>query len=133
MMYGDKPLVAPKKPQRPYKNFELFLAEKRPDRFKGDYPCLDCEYPASGWIYAPGSQSCPIEGNKMRSRIKCPSCDGTGTGDRHSCKAAYDRAIALWEERVEKWRAEKTAFDAAMKKFKASGLTMKDLQILGLG
>ena len=41
------------------------------------YPCFKCE--GSGRIYDPGDPACPIEGNKLRSRIKCPECEGRKT------------------------------------------------------
>ena len=56
-------------------------------------PCMGPECGGSGWIYDPRDQPCPVEGNKMRDRIKCPVCDGTGRGDLETMQAAYDSEV----------------------------------------
>lgn len=39
-------------------------------------------------IWHPGQQRDPIEGNKMRDRIKCPFCDGAGYFNQATEKGA---------------------------------------------
>ena len=54
------------------------------------WPCYQCE--GRGSIYAPGSRPCPIEGNKMRDRVACPSCGGSKIGPRAPWTAALKEA-----------------------------------------
>lgn len=68
------------------------------------WPCLYCC--ADGWVYDSEDPPCPVEGNKMRRRLKCPRCEGSRQSDRRTIAAAYRDAISNWNYAREK--AQKT-------------------------
>jgi len=60
----------------------------------GDWPCQGCD--GRGTIYDPNDPPCPIEGNKMRGRVTCTRCGGSGYGERSYWEGSWGRAIALF-------------------------------------
>lgn len=65
------------------------------------WPCPVCL--GREWDYDPNDPPCPIEGNKMRNRITCPDCGGSGHGERSWWKNQW---LAVHAQRI----AEISAF-----------------------
>lgn len=72
--------------------------------FRKGLPCPCCR--GRGWLYDPNDPPCPIEGNKMRDRIKCQKCVGNGRGEFDSeWKKAYNKYKAH-EKRKQKEKVD---------------------------
>lgn len=54
------------------------------------WPCMLCD--GRGKVYDPNDPPCPIEGNKMRSRIPCTKCNGTGKGTKKEWAESFRRS-----------------------------------------
>ena len=65
---------------------------------RGEWPCILCD--GRGTIYDPGDLPCPIEGDKMRRRIKCTRCHGTGRADYEDLAQALAREREYWMGRI---------------------------------
>jgi hypothetical protein len=89
------------------------------------FPCLECE--GRSRIYDPQDEPDPIEGNKLRSRIKCPACKGTGEGSYNEVKAAYEATVAGYRESLAKWEHEESLRRSGLAK-----LTTQEKRALGL-
>lgn len=63
---------------------------------RGEWPCGHCD--GRGTIYDPNDPPCPIEGNKMRGRVTCTRCGGSGYGERSYWEGSWGRAIALFSK-----------------------------------
>lgn len=112
-------------PKRPHKNLEEFR-QKSIGIYKfredvGFWPCLKCN--SYGRIYDPNDPPCPIEGNKLRNRIKCQLCNGTGRGDRRVLVEEYRNDIREWRVRLNRWRAD-------FKAWKQLRLTSEQIRVL---
>lgn len=78
------------------------------------WPCIHCG--GRGTVWAPGSQSCPIEGNKMRDTVTCSACGGKKTGPRRDWAAAYKQRLADWRARRDTREALNDAVERALAK-----------------
>ena len=72
----------------------------------GKWPCPLCD--GRGKIYDPDDPPCIIEGDKMRNRITCPRCCGSGRGEHD-----------WWEQRWQTERAENMAKVSAFESVRA--------------
>lgn len=100
------------KPERPYRNLQEFrqsIVKYGTKASSLDWPCLTCN--GKGWAYDPNDPPCPVEGNKMRDRISCKICGGSGIGTRKLCMEAYKKIIENWKESLSKWEFLKDAWD----------------------
>lgn len=91
-----------------------FLEEKK--KFDtGFFPCTVNDCRGKGTFYDPNDPPDPIEGNKLRNRVKCPKCHGTGRGERREFTALYKKAKAAAQTKVraevEKAKATQSALD----------------------
>jgi len=106
--YKDKKLILQfKKPERPYKNFDQYMQKVRTDywnKTKSDYPCLNCL--GEGFVYDPNDPPCPVEGNKLRNVIHCPTCKGTGSTLKAVHEYVYKNAISEWEKRAKEFNTK---------------------------
>jgi hypothetical protein len=77
----------------------------KPEKFEVPtfIPCHNPDCRGRGWIYDPNDQPCPVEGNKMRTRLKCTDCNGSGNGDKKKLMAIYKAEVEQKNNR----RAEK--------------------------
>lgn len=86
---------------------ELELGER-------EYPCHGCG--GKGWYYDPNDSPCPVEGNKLRDRIKCAKCKHTGKVPEkvgrpvflkwyHDGRAKYKSQMRAWREHRKNVRA----------------------------
>lgn len=73
---------------------------------RGEWPCVHCD--GRGTIYDPDDPPCIIEGDKMRNRITCPRCCGSGRGEHD-----------WWEQRWQTERAENMAKVSAFESVRA--------------
>ena len=68
-------------------------------------PCHNPDCRGRGWIYDPNEQPCPVEGNKMRSRLKCTDCGGTGCGSKKKLqeihRARHTREAEIRQEKLD--------------------------------
>lgn len=55
------------------------------------YPCTRCN--GSGTIYDPQTKPCSIEGNKLRPRITCPSCNGSKRGQESEWRRTHQNYV----------------------------------------
>lgn len=77
-----KPTIEPKKTK------EEFLKQFcRPWNFSQRNVCSHCK--SYGWIYDPHDPPDIIEGNKLRNKIDCPKCSGSGVGNEHENDLLY--------------------------------------------
>lgn len=117
------------RPQRPYKNVTEFRNSGHDfivlDRSGIEWPCLHCR--GRKWVFAPGSEPDVIEGNKLRDRVKCHPCGGTGKGSRQAILKAYSEVINRWKRRAK-------AYDEAeaIRKVALAKLTKEEILALGL-
>lgn len=86
-------------PERPYRNLADYLTKAYYGKphVEGAYPCTHCG--GDGWVYDPDDPPCPIEGNKMRTRLKCTACAGSKQGPRDAVVRRYNHALAQWREK----------------------------------
>ena len=70
-------------------------------------PCFVCR--GTGSVWHPDSESDPVEGNKMRDKIDCNVCKGSGEGLEDHHKAQYNFL-------KDKYKKEKLEFDNDLKK-----------------
>jgi hypothetical protein len=115
-------------PQRPYKNFEEFRRTQCHHRKlliedPAFYPCLYCG--SDGWVYHPDSSSCPVEGNRMRDRITCQVCRGSGRGEKLPLQNVYKMAIQKWDD-------EKARFEEMFSKAKCALLDLPTEELIAL-
>ena len=116
----------PERPTRPYKNLEDFRQNVtyNSSRFPpGIYPCLKCK--GGGTIYDPDDPPCPVEGNKMRNRIACPSCDRSGVTTKAVHQEAYKSIIDKWKKEVKEFDLIKSIYDSVIRK-----LTKEEIKAL---
>jgi hypothetical protein len=107
--------VAPKRPYQSladFRNRTLYFDEQFFEENPNKWPCLECK--GVGTIYDPNDPPCPVEGNKMRDRIKCPRCGGC----RHIPKEEFAKA---YREIINEYLEEKAEYQALVKA-KRSGL-----------
>lgn len=112
-------MFKPTKPVRPYANLNAFVEQLTRwtafnQKCPGKWPCLECE--GSGIIWDPNDPPDPIEGNKLRNRIKCPTCKGSRTGTRQTVMAAYKEQIRRYEKNLAEWNRLTAARASALKK-----------------
>lgn len=83
------------------------------------FPCLHPECCGNGRIYDPNDQPDPVEGNKMRDRIKCPTCKGSGQTTKKEFLEFYNISKKMRNQRrkFEKETAKK--IQAALNKISA--------------
>lgn len=110
--------------KRSYKNFDEFLAHKRAYWFKGIYPCPECW--GNTRIYDPDDPPCPVEGNKMRSRIKCPTCKGTGESSKQELLKVYRKAVDRDNHILQEWKRNENMRITILGK-----LTQEEINFLG--
>ena len=102
------------KPKRPYANLLDFASRGLwwdSKRLGHVWPCMTCK--GKGWDYDPNDPPCPIEGNKMRDRLRCSTCSGTGVKfhelhfgkvgggiyvDNNACRVESFRGMKDWVE-----------------------------------
>jgi hypothetical protein len=91
---------------------------------QGAFPCLTCD--GDGWMWDPNDPPCPIEGNKMRDKIRCPKCLGKKTSTKAEFKEYHlaRRAKTLGEH--QKQVANLQLLQQALDK-----LTPEEYKILG--
>lgn len=125
---GDLTLCEVCPPTRPYKNLEHFRREMcsywgSNSNDPSFWPCLACL--GAGWVYDPREKPCVVEGNKMRTKLSCTGCRGTGRGHRAIIKEAY-------EERITEFEQEKAIFDDDLDTFfrAVSNLADDEISIL---
>jgi hypothetical protein len=113
------------RPKRPYRNLEEYRRYIVRFGSTKEWPCLECR--GCGRIYDPDDPPCPIEGNKLRNRIKCPKCKGSGEGSRKEIREAY-KAI------IDKWKQDCLEFDRsqALRKSGLAKLTTDERKALGI-
>lgn len=87
------------------------------------WPCLECG--GCGWVYDPHDPPDPVEGNKMRSKIKCSKCEGSGQGQRKELMKAY-------REQREEDNAEMDRYKKSIKRLKIllKRISENDLDLL---
>lgn len=68
---------------------------------KNPYPCVCCR--GHGTIWDPNDPPCPIEGNKLRNRIKCQHCGGSGKGTRKEILSEYNKWLKDYKKRHREW------------------------------
>ena len=83
----------------------------------GKWPCPRCD--GRGKIYDPDDPPCIIEGDKMRRRIQCPQCHGTGRADYEDWAEALDRSCEEWEGHIARENAERARIVGALAKLTA--------------
>lgn len=88
-------------------------------------PCPDCK--GRRRIYDPCEEPDPVEGNKLRNRITCPSCKGTGEGSWKEARQAYQKAVAGYRERLAMWE-----YNEALRQNGLAKLTAGEKRALGL-
>lgn len=127
-----QPLEKPKRPKRPYKNFEAYMQDRRGLMWNQDieWPCPECR--AHGRIYDPRDPRCPVEGNKNRNTITCPRCRGTRSVEKELYKKWYAGHLAKWKKEVEEYHKTKALFESGMVKLEAAKLTEEEMVALGL-
>lgn len=122
------------KPTRPYRSLAEFrtkvvwphtLSRERLEENPDKWPCLECK--AIGTIYDPEDPPCPVEGNKLRNRIKCPGCGGTRFGPKAKVVEAYGKALAEFKEKLRRWEERKATLRSAWRK-----LTPAERKVVGL-
>jgi hypothetical protein len=106
-----------RRPKRQYQSLEHCRREccayggRFRERFKADptlWPCLPCG--GDGWVYDPHDPPCPIEGNKLRNRLTCQGCGGSGCGPKRPVVAHYKQAVAKDKAELEQWRLRRKAY-----------------------
>lgn len=90
----------------------------------GKWPCMSCEGMTT--IYDPNDPGCPIEGDKMRNRIVCPTCGGRGVGTKAEWQQRRTHHIRLWQERRHVHEKVRALISAALDK-----LTVEEAAALG--
>lgn len=93
----------------------------------GEYFCPHCE--GVGKIYNPDDPRCPIEGNKMRGMITCPSCMGSKASLSYQSKwkEIYKKAVKIHKLYKKAKKDHDIRVKQAIKK-----LTKEDRKVLGL-
>lgn len=84
---------------------------------RGEWPCGHCD--GRGTIYDPDDPPCIVEGDKMRRRIQCPQCHGTGRADYEGWAEALDRSCEEWEGHMARENAERARIVGALAKLTA--------------
>ena len=84
---------------------------------RGEWPCGHCD--GRGTIYDPDDPPCIVEGDKMRRRIQCPQCHGTGRADYEDWAEALDRSCEEWEGHMARENAERARIVGALAKLTA--------------
>lgn len=117
-----------KVPAKPYANLEDL---RRKEGWKAGkkledttfWPCLSCG--GTGQVYDPNDPYDLIEGNKMRSRITCPQCQGSGATTRKNYVALYQHFTAQYRENLAAHRRTIDVLKAALEK-----LTLAEIEVL---
>lgn len=115
----------PTPPVEAYTDFEDYVEKHRHPALRSViYTCRECG--GCGWIYDPRDPPCPIEGNKMRDRIKCPFCHGSGATTREEMLQRYEQ----WREN---YLGELAEYEMALARYEAAlaKLTDEDRRVLG--
>lgn len=86
---------------RPAQTFKQYCERCRGARSSIIYPCPQCN--GVGIIYDPNDPPDPYEGNKLRRRISCLSCKGTGETTRVVLHEA-------WKKDREKHKEQRRAY-----------------------
>jgi len=116
--------IKKKKPVRPYKSFADYTqwvwGHKGYSGYNvrrlsgGEWPCIFCG--GNSTIYDPDDPPCPIEGNKMRDRIKCPSCNGTGKGNKEVHQKTYKETVNRYKRDMEQYKLNVEAVKSGLEK-----------------
>jgi len=77
-------------------------------------PCVHCN--SYGWIYDPYDPVDVVEGNKLRSRIDCPKCSGTGVGNEEENNKIYEDYSTEYSKRFRKFSDAMTTFNSIKSK-----------------
>ena len=103
IMLGGREIAAAKQPTPTYNSFHEYVRRCALYTSKDvQWPCLACD--AKGWVYDPNDPPCPVEGNKMRDRIDCPWCKGTGEGKKTDLQEAYKQQRLRHLKRLQKYK-----------------------------
>lgn len=108
-------LDRPKKPPTSvYGEREDFYARSGGACSKHLWACRACK--GCGTVWDPNDPPCPIEGNKMRGRIKCPECGGTGEGSREEYREALKMRREEYKTRLEGYKEQQALIRGLRKK-----------------
>jgi len=105
-------MYKPIRPKKPYSNFSDYLKTKMNSQH--ELICSKCS--GSGRVYDPRSPKCVIEGSKMRDRIDCPLCEGSGIGIREMYKSFYIEIMDEYKAKLEKYTREIALYKSVVKK-----------------
>lgn len=111
------------KPIRKYKNLQEYNDGRSLTCKKHKWPCLACD--GYGRIYDPDDPPCPIEGNKMRNKLKCQICSGTGAGTKEEVMQEYKEYIKNFKLQLSKYNELLKHKKSALKK-----LTQQEIKAL---
>lgn len=108
-----------------FESFKVFVYVNKLYK-DGLYMCPTCDGTSS--IYDPDDPRDPIEGNKLRNIIKCPTCDSKGYGHFEShWRNYYNTDTKLKKEQLKTEKKNARIRRAALKK-----LTKEEKEVLGL-
>ena len=79
----------------------------------GTFKCFHCS--GSGSMYDPDDPPDCYEGNKLRNRIACDKCHGTGTGDKEFYILLFHKNLQRYEDEKEAERRDKLELAAIEK------------------
>lgn len=122
---SKKVLATFRVPQRPYASYAAYLSSAyfwKPEQT--NFPCVACR--AYGWVYDPNDPPDPIEGNKLRNRLKCPGCKGTKYGERKDSFREYNLSVRKWKQELEAHREVVRRFVALCEKLTDEDVTLFD-------